>query len=207
MVCLRPVFADHLRDPHERCPIMQIRQTDLPGVLLIEPRVFGDARGYFLETWHAARYREAGISGPFVQDNVSFSQCGVLRGLHYQLPHTQGKLVTVLQGTVFDVVVDIRRGSPHFGHWLGVTLSSTIPRQLYIPPGFAHGFCVTSETALFTYKCTDVYAPEAEGAVRWDDPALGIDWPVAPVQLSDKDRVAPLLADIAPARLPIYPGD
>ncbi len=185
---------------------MQIRQTDLPGILLIEPRVFGDARGYFLETWHASRYREAGLIGSFVQDNVSFSRRGVLRGLHYQLPHVQGKLITVLQGVVFDVAVDIRRGSPHFGQWLGVTLSSEIPRQLYVPPGFAHGFCVTSETALFTYKCTDVYAPEAEGVVRWDDPALGIDWPVAPVQLNDKDRVAPLLADIAPAHLPIYSG-
>lgn len=186
---------------------MDVKQTALPGVLLIEPRVFGDARGYFLETWRQDRYREAGIAGAFVQDNVSFSQRGVLRGLHYQLPHAQGKLVTVLQGEVFDVAVDIRRGSPHFGQWVGVLLCGETMNQVYVPPGFAHGFCVTSETALFSYKCTDVYAPQAEGAVRWDDPALGIDWPIDAVQLNDKDRAAPLLADIDAARLPVYQGD
>lgn len=186
---------------------MQVKQTSLPGVLLIEPRVFGDARGFFLETWQAARYREAGIPEEFVQDNVSFSRRGVLRGLHYQLPHAQGKLVTVLQGEVFDVAVDIRRGSPHFGQWVGITLSGESLHQLYVPPGFAHGFCVTSETALFSYKCTDVYAPQAEGAVRWDDPELGIDWPVATPRLNDKDLAAPRLAELDPAQLPVYAGD
>ncbi len=186
---------------------MQVKQTSLPGVLLIEPRVFGDTRGFFLETWQAARYREAGIPEQFVQDNVSFSRRGVLRGLHYQLPHAQGKLVTVLQGEVFDVAVDIRRGSPHFGQWVGVSLSGDSLHQLYVPPGFAHGFCVTSETALFSYKCTDVYAPQAEGAVRWDDPELGIDWPVAAPQLNDKDLAAPRLTELDPARLPVYAGD
>ncbi|GAB4263307.1 MAG: dTDP-4-dehydrorhamnose 3,5-epimerase [Thermoleophilia bacterium] len=183
---------------------MRVVETELPGVLLVEPRVFGDERGYFLETYQARRYAEAGIPGPFVQDNLSFSRRGVLRGLHYQHPHGQGKLVWVLQGEVFDVAVDIRRGSPFFGRWVGVRLSAENKRQLWIPPGFAHGFCVVSETALFAYKCTDYYAPEAEGAVRWDDPALGIDWPVADPVISAKDAAGLRLAEIPPERLPAY---
>ena len=183
---------------------MRVVPTDLPDVLVVEPRVFGDHRGYFLETFQARRYAEAGIPGPFVQDNLSFSQRGVLRGLHYQHPHAQGKLVWVLQGEVFDVAVDIRRGSPTFGRWVGVRLSGENKRQLWIPPGFAHGFCVLSETALFTYKCTDYYAPEDEGTVRWDDPDLGIEWPVEEPALSAKDAAAPMLAEIPVERLPPY---
>ncbi|RMG87623.1 MAG: dTDP-4-dehydrorhamnose 3,5-epimerase [Candidatus Dadabacteria bacterium] len=183
---------------------MRVVETELPGVLLVEPRVFGDERGYFLETYQARRYAEAGIPGPFVQDNLSFSRRGVLRGLHYQHPHGQGKLVWVLQGEVFDVAVDIRRGSPFFGRWVGVRLSAENKRQLWIPPGFAHGFCVVSETALFAYKCTDYYAPEAEGTVRWDDPALAIDWPVADPVVSAKDAAGLRLAEIPPERLPAY---
>ncbi len=183
---------------------MRVVPTEIPGVLVVEPRVFGDRRGYFLETFQARRYAEAGIAGPFVQDNLSFSQQGVLRGLHYQHPRPQGKLVWVLQGEVFDVAVDIRRGSPTFGRWVGVRLSAENKRQLWIPPGFAHGFCVVSETALFTYKCTDYYAPEAEGTIRWDDPDLGIGWPVAGPALSAKDAAAPRLREVPPERLPPY---
>jgi dTDP-4-dehydrorhamnose 3,5-epimerase len=183
---------------------MKVTETELPGILLIEPKVFGDARGFFMETWSRSRYAEAGIPVDFVQDNISLSQRGVLRGLHFQKPNTQGKLVYVLQGEVFDVAVDIRVGSPHFGRWVGVTLSEDNKRQLYIPPGFAHGFCVTSEEVLFAYKCTDVYNPAAEGTVRWDDPDIGIAWPVNATQVSDKDRVGPLLRDLPPQRLPQY---
>src|SRR5262245_53963323 len=136
---------------------MNITETELPGVLLIEPKVLGDARGFFVETYHAQRYRQAGLDVGFVQDNLSYSRRGTLRGLHYQNPHPQGKLVYVLQGDVFDVAVDIRAGSPTFGRWLGTVLSADNRRQLYVPPGFAHGFCVTSETALLAYKCTDFY--------------------------------------------------
>lgn len=186
---------------------MKVTETELPGLLLIEPKVFGDARGFFMETWSKARYAQAGIAEDFVQDNISFSQRGVLRGLHFQKPNTQGKLVYVLHGAVFDVAVDIRVGSPHFGRWAGVTLSADNKRQLYVPPGFAHGFCVTSDTVLFAYKCTDVYNPAAEGTVRWDDPDIGIAWPIAATQISDKDRVGPLLKDWPRERLPQYPAD
>jgi dTDP-4-dehydrorhamnose 3,5-epimerase len=181
---------------------MQVIPTDLPEVKIIEPRVAGDARGYFLETFQQARYEEAGIGGPFVQDNVSFSSRGVLRGLHFQHPHAQGKLVHVLQGEVFDVAVDIRRGSPTFGRWVGVSLSSENHRQLWVPPGFAHGFCVTSATALLAYKCTDYYHPEAEGSIRWDDPAIGIAWPLERPTLSERDAAAPLLSEWLAPRLP-----
>ena len=186
---------------------MKVTETALPGMLLIEPKVFGDARGFFMETWSRSRYAEAGIPVDFVQDNISFSQRGVLRGLHFQKPNTQGKLVYVLHGEVFDVAVDIRVGSPHFGRWVGVTLSADNKRQLYVPPGFAHGFCVTSETALFAYKCTDVYNSAAEGTVRWDDPDIGITWPISATQVSEKDRVGPLLKDWPRQRLPQYGTD
>jgi dTDP-4-dehydrorhamnose 3,5-epimerase len=186
---------------------MKILETELPGVLIVEPDRFGDARGFFQEIWHEGRYEEAGMPGSFVQDNLSLSTHGVLRGLHFQNPNGQGKLVYVLQGEAFDVAVDIRVGSPTFGKWAGVLLSGDTGRQFYIPPGFAHGFCVTGETALFAYKCTDFYNPKTEGAIRWDDPAIGIDWPVSDPTVSDKDAAAPLLADIDSAKLPVYGGE
>ncbi|AHF04542.1 dTDP-4-dehydrorhamnose 3,5-epimerase [Marichromatium purpuratum 984] len=183
---------------------MQVIETELPGVLILEPKVFGDARGYFLETYRANRYAEFGIP-PLVQDNQSYSTHGVLRGLHVQHPRAQGKLVQVLEGEVFDVAVDIRRGSPHFGHWTGVTLSGENKRQFWVPPGFAHGFVVTGEHALFVYKNTDYYSPETEFSVRWDDPAIGIEWPLEGVpSLSQKDSEAHCLADIPADRLPGY---
>ncbi|MDP9457237.1 MAG: dTDP-4-dehydrorhamnose 3,5-epimerase [Actinomycetota bacterium] len=172
---------------------MNVRETDLPGVLVVEPDVFGDERGFFLETWNRARYEAAGLPSDFVQDNLSFSSRGVLRGLHFQNPHPQGKLVYVLQGEVFDVAVDIRVGSPTFGRWVGVSLSAENKRQLWVPEGFAHGFVVTSEKALFSYKCTDFYYREAEAGVLWNDPDIGIDWPIANPTLSDKDLAAPRL--------------
>ena len=183
---------------------MIVTATPLPGVLVIEPQIFGDSRGYFLETWHEARYREAGIPVSFVQDNVSFSRRGVLRGLHLQHPNGQAKLVTVLEGEVFDVAVDVRVGSPHFGKSASVTLSGDSKRQLFIPQGFAHGFCVTSETALFTYKCSDLYSPAAELGIRYDDPDLAIAWPVAEPTVSPKDAGYPRLRDVDPGRLPKY---
>ena len=176
---------------------MKVVGTDLEGVVVVEPKVFGDARGFFYETWQKDRYEEAGIKGTFVQDNVSFSRKGVLRGLHYQQPHSQGKLVSVLQGEVFDVAVDIRVGSPQFGKWTGVILSGENHRQLWIPEGFAHGFCVLSDTAFFSYKCTDVYTPACEGGILWNDPDIGIKWPMEEVVLSDKDQIYPLLKNIS----------
>ena len=174
---------------------MKVSETDLPGVVLIAPKVFDDPRGLFYESWSAARYADAGIPGPFVQDNVSRSTHGTLRGLHLQHPHAQGKLVHVLVGEVFDVVVDVRVGSPHFGQWTGVVLSESNRQQFYIPPGFAHGFCVLSEIGLFAYRCTDYYHPEAEITVAWNDPDIGIRWPIAEPSLSRKDRAgAPLSA-------------
>ena len=175
---------------------MQVAPTAIADVLLVQPQVHADARGYFTETFHAERYAQPGIAGPFVQDNLSFSRRGVLRGLHYQWPNPQGKLVSVLQGEVFDVAVDIRRQSPTFGHWVGVRLSAENHRQLWIPPGFAHGFCVTSEAALVAYKCTALYAPDCDRAIRWDDPDIGIEWPTATPELSDKDAAAGSLATV-----------
>jgi dTDP-4-dehydrorhamnose 3,5-epimerase len=172
-------------------------ETPLPGVLLIEPRVFGDARGFFLESWNRQSFAEAGLDMDFMQDNHSRSSRGVLRGLHYQLHNPQGKLVRVTQGAVFDVAVDIRRASPHFGRWVGYELSADNHRMLWIPPGFAHGFLVLSDAADFLYKCTTLYDPPSDRGIRWDDPAIGIDWPDmggAPL-LSAKDAAAPLLAD------------
>ena len=186
---------------------MNVIETKLPGMMIIEPRVFGDARGYFMESFQAERYAEAGIAGPFVQDNLSFSRQGILRGLHVQNPRPQGKLVQVLQGEVFDVAVDIRVGSPTFGLWEGVVLSAENARQLYVPPGFAHGFVVTSETALFAYKCTDYYLPQSELSIIWDDPDIGIRWPLNDPQLSVKDAAGVRLASVALERLPKYRGE
>lgn len=186
---------------------MRVEPSSLPGVLVVEPKVFGDSRGFFLETWRDSRYREAGIDVPFCQDNLSRSQRGVLRGLHLQHPSAQAKLVWVLEGEVYDVAVDVRVGSPGFGKWFGVTLSAENKRQLFVPEGFAHGFCVTSESALFAYKCSRYYAPAEELSVLWNDPAIGVDWPLADPNLSDKDRAAPPLAEIPPDRLPQYAGD
>ncbi len=184
---------------------MKIIETELPGVLIIEPKVFGDERGYFLESYQAQRYAEAGIAGPFVQDNLSFSRQGILRGLHYQYENPQGKLVQVLQGEVFDVAVDVRLGSPHFGKWTSAFLSAGNKRQMYVPAGFAHGFVVTSETALFSYKCTDYYNPQAEVSIVWNDPDIGIQWPLnEQPQLSAKDSAGLRLAEIAVERLPDY---
>lgn len=183
---------------------MKVHTTALPEVCLIEPQVFTDPRGYFMELWHAERYGRASIGAPFVQDNYSHSTRGVLRGLHYQLTHPQGKLVWVSQGKVFDVAVDIRLGSSTFGRWVSAILSGDNHHQLYIPPGFAHGFCVLSESADFFYKCTDFYTPEDEYGLRWDDPQLSIDWPVATPFVSEKDRCYPTLDTISREQLPAF---
>ena len=172
---------------------MKAIPTDIPEVLIIEPRVFEDERGFFMETWHRRKFAELGIDYDFVQDNHSKSPCGTLRGLHYQIQHPQGKLVRVIAGEVFDIAVDIRKSSPTFGKWVGVTLSAENKRMLWIPPCFAHGFYVTSETAEFTYKCTDFYAPQHERAIIWNDPQLNINWPVPSGEqplLSAKDAAA-----------------
>lgn len=183
---------------------MKIEETSLPGVFVIEPRVFSDERGFFHESYQARRYEEAGIPARFVQDNLSRSGRGVLRGMHYQLGRPQAKLVQVVRGEVFDVAVDIRKGSPRFGQWVGYRLSDANQRQLYIPEGFAHGFYVLSEVADFFYKCSDYYASEEERGVRWNDPGIGIEWPegVPPV-LAERDAQFPLLSDMD-ADLPRY---
>ena len=181
---------------------MKVTPTKLKEVLLVEPDIFGDQRGYFLECYQKNRYIEAGIGNNFVQDNISFSQQGTLRGLHFQHPQGQAKLVQVLEGEIYDVAVDIRVGSPTFGQWVGVNLNSQSRCQLYIPRGFAHGFCVLSPTALFMYKCDDYYAPQHEGGVCWNDPDLGIDWPVTQPILSERDQNYPRLHDIPRDRLP-----
>ena len=185
---------------------MRVTPTVLPEVLRLEPSRFGDDRGYFFESYHFARYRAAGVDAPFVQDNVSRSRRGVLRGLHLQSPSAQGKLVSVLDGEVFDVAVDVRPGSPRFGRWVGEVLTSSNGHQLWIPPGFAHGFLVLSDDALFTYKCTAYYDPAAELCIRWDDPAIGVEWPTREVTLSAKDREGVLLDTIDPSRLLPYDG-
>ena len=183
---------------------MKVIETSLPGCVIIEPAVFGDDRGFFFETWNADRYGEHGLPTKFVQSNVSASSRGVLRGLHYQWPNPQGKLVSVLEGEVYDVAVDIRRGSPHFGRWSAVVLSAENKRQFWIPEGFAHGFAVLSERAIFSYLCTAQYEKAADAGVRWDDARIGIDWPISEPLLSDKDAKAPFLEDVSPDRLPIY---
>lgn len=180
---------------------MNIIRTDLEGVLIVEPKVFGDARGYFFETWRQDAYAAAGIDCQFVQDNESKSSFGVLRGLHWQAaPHTQAKLVRVVSGAVLDVAVDIRRNSPTFGRHVAIELSAANKHQLFIPRGFAHGFAVLSQEAIFAYKCDNAYCPAAERGLRFDDPALHIDWRIQPQQwnLSPKDQRHPLLADIEP---------
>lgn len=174
---------------------MQVIPTELPGVLIIEPRVFADSRGFFLESYNAREFARHGICDLFVQDNHSHSTRHTLRGLHYQAPPGQAKLVRVTQGEVLDVAVDVRWGSPTFGRWIEVTLSADNHRQLYIPVGFAHGFCVTSESADFVYKVTSYYAPADERGIAWDDPALGITWPTTSPVLSARDARHPLLAD------------
>jgi dTDP-4-dehydrorhamnose 3,5-epimerase len=186
---------------------MRVEATELPGVLVVEPRVFGDDRGAFYESFAEARYADAGIADRFVQDNVSISARGTLRGLHLQHPRDQAKLIHVLEGAILDVAVDVRVGSPGFGRHATVELSSDNHRQLYVPVGHAHGFCVLSERAVVGYKCSDYYDQPSELSVRWDDPALAIAWPVTSPRLSDKDRAAPLLSQIDPARLPRYTAD
>jgi len=184
---------------------LKITPTDLTDVLLIEPEVHRDTRGFFLETWHAARYAEAGLDVRFAQDNHSRSQRGTLRGLHVQLAKPQGKLVRVSIGEIFDVAVDIRHDSPTFGRHVGVVLSAENFHQLWIPEGFAHGFCVLSEIAEMQYKCTDVYDPTSELTIAWNDSTIGIAWPLENPLLSDKDRAGRSLADCAPQDLPVYP--
>lgn len=183
---------------------MRFIDTGLPGCLLVEPAVHGDSRGFFYESWNRASFAARGLAPVFVQHNVSSSGRGVLRGLHYQWPNPQGKYVGVLKGEVYDVAVDIRRGSPTFGRSTAVILSAANKRHLWIPEGFAHGFAVLSERALFSYLVTAPYDRAADAGIRWNDASLGIDWPVSEPLLSDKDAAAPLLADVAADRLPVY---
>ena len=182
---------------------MNVVTTALEGVVIIEPRVFGDTRGFLFESYHADRYAAAGLPTRFVQDNHSCSAPGTLRGLHYQLRHAQGKLVRVVRGSILDVAVDVRKGSPSFGRWVGVVLSADNKRQLYVPPGYAHGFCVPAEVSEVEYKCTDFYTPGDEMTVAWNDPALGIAWPMQNPILSAKDAAAARLEDLLDL-LPVY---
>ena len=182
---------------------MRVLETGLDGVIIIEPKVHGDARGFFQETWKASSYRDYGLPVAFAQANVSRSARGVLRGLHYQFHQPQGKLVTVFEGRIFDVAVDIRRGSSSFGQWAGVELSADNHRQLYIPEGFAHGFIVLSRTALFHYHCTTEYAAQFDAAIAWNDPDINVKWPLEPESISAKDREAPCLRDVPSDRLPV----
>jgi len=182
---------------------LKVTRGRLDGVMLIEPRAFPDDRGFFTETYHSEKYAGAGIERSFVQDNFSFSTRHVLRGLHYQRNYPQGKLVYVVQGEIFDVAVDIRRGSPTFGQWEGHTLTGENHHQLYIPEGFAHGFLVLSETALVMYKCTELYVPSDDQGLRWNDPDIGIKWPVNDAVLSAKDAALPSLKELADDRLPV----
>lgn len=183
---------------------MKLMPTRMPDCVVIEPAVFGDERGYFFETWNAERFGALGLPDRFVQSNVSTSAQGVLRGLHYQWPRPQGKLVSVLEGEVYDVALDIRRGSRTFGQWEAVILSAENKKQFWIPEGFAHGFAVLSERAVFSYLCTDVYVKEADAGVRWNDGDVAVDWPISSPTLSAKDESAPFLKDIPEDRLPIY---
>ncbi|MFH0911541.1 MAG: dTDP-4-dehydrorhamnose 3,5-epimerase [Planctomycetota bacterium] len=183
---------------------MQVTKTALEGVLLLKPEVFADDRGAFCETFHRARYAALGVDSAFVQDNLSRSRQGVLRGLHYQLRHPQAKLITVVAGEIFDVAVDIRRGSPTFGRWTGAALSDADHSQIFIPPGFAHGFAVLSEEARVWYRCSDAYYAADDRGILWSDPRLGIEWPVEAPILSDKDRALPPLSEIPETELPLY---
>lgn len=186
---------------------MDVLETRLPEVLVFAPEVRRDARGYFVETFRASWLEQAGIQAEFVQENQSLSRRGVLRGLHFQWPGAQGKLVRVARGRIFDVAVDVRRGSPRFGAWVGTELDGDAHRQVWIPPGFAHGFCVLSDEAEVVYKCTAYYDPAAEAGVRWNDPALDIAWPdIGPYALSAKDEAQPLLSDLPHDRLPVHEG-
>ena len=187
---------------------MKINQGTLEGLLILEPQVFEDSRGFFLETYHHTRFNQAGIDQVFVQDNLSFSVRKTLRGLHFQVNYPQTKLIQVITGEIFDVAVDIRPGSATFGQWSGVYLSETNKRQLLIPAGFAHGFCVTSKTAHVTYKCSNYYHPEDESGVLWSDPVIGITWPVDDPIISDKDKNFPLLSNLPPDGLynPVKPS-
>jgi len=180
---------------------MNITRCDIAGLLIIEPKVFGDARGFFMETWNEQRYREAGLDLQFVQDNLSSSRRGALRGLHFQNPRAQGKLVWVIEGEVFDVAVDLRRSSPTFGRWHGLNLSGENRLQFYVPRGFAHGFAVLSETAVFAYKCTEFYSPKDELTLSWNDPDVGVKWPLSNPVLSEKDQKGVRLKDLPPDRL------
>ena len=186
---------------------MNVTGTKLSGVALIVPQIFRDARGYFLETWHDHRYANSRIPGPFVQSNFARSQRGVLRGLHYQLKNPQGKLIWVTRGSVFDVAVDIRLGSPTFGQWIGEVLSEEEHRQLYIPPGFAHGYCVLSDSADFVYLCTDFHVPSDEYGMHWNDRNIAIQWPIASPILSDKDQHHLNLDAIPREQLPVWEHD
>jgi len=181
---------------------MKILRTELPECVVIEPQVHGDARGFFYESFHAGKFAEAGLDLRFVQTNVSRSARGVLRGLHYQWPNPQGKLVSVLEGEVYDVAVDIRRGSPTFGKWAAVVLTGDNKRHFWIPEGFAHGFAVLSDHATFMYQCTALYDRVADAGIRWNDADIAVDWPVAEPILSEKDAHAPFLAELPPERLP-----
>lgn len=183
---------------------MKILETELPGCLVVEPHVFADERGYFYESFNLPKLAQSGIRPHFVQGNVSSSRKGVLRGLHYQWPNPQGKYVSVIEGEVWDVAVDIRRGSPTFGRWTAVVLNGDNKRHLWIPEGFAHGFVVLSDHAVFTYLCTAAYDASADASIRWDDPELAIDWPLADVSLSAKDSAAPRLSEVDPDRLPLF---
>ncbi len=181
---------------------MKIKRTELPGVIVIEPDSFEDPRGYFMETYQDTRYYDLGIKVRFVQDNISFSKKGVLRGLHYQYPHAQHKLVQAISGKIFDVAVDIRSGSPTYGRWTSAILSDRNRLQFFVPAGFAHGFCVLSETAHVLYKCSDYYSPHTEGGILWSDPDLKIQWPESEPLISSKDASHPLLKNIPLNRLP-----
>ncbi len=183
---------------------MEVIDLSIPDVKLIKPRAFSDERGFFLQSYHEQQYREAGINVSFVQDNRSRSSRGVLRGLHYQLEHAQDKLVSVVRGKVFDVAVDIRHGSPTFGKWVAEILSDDNHLQMFVPKGFAHGFCILSDEADLSYKCSDFYTPGDEHGLFWSDPEIGIKWPSKEVRLSEKDQHLPLLADIHPKYLPGY---
>ena len=184
---------------------MKTEPTALPGVVLVDPVVHRDSRGFFLETYNERRYREAGITATFVQDNHSRSAKGTVRGLHFQVRRMQGKLVRAVKGAMFDVAVDVRRGSPTFGRWVGAHLSDENFRQIYIPPGFAHGFCVLSEVGEVEYKCTELYEAADELVIAWNDPEIGIEWPASEPLLSAKDKAAPRLAEVL-ARLPAWDG-
>ena len=185
---------------------MRLVSTAIPGVLIVEPEIYRDGRGFFLETYHAERYRRQGIPGPFVQDNHSRSGGGTLRGLHLQLQHPQGKLIRVIEGEIFDVAVDVRRGSPTFGRWIGIALTAESFKQVYVPPGFAHGFAVVSPVAQVEYKTSDFYDPASELGIAWNDPTLAIEWPVTEPILSPRDDRHPRLAEVMD-QLPTYSTD